>query len=90
MIETLGKDRGIDKRVVVRAIEQAFLVTARKKYGIQGEYETRYNDSEDEIEIYQYKNVVESVKDPIIEITINEARNLDSEVEVGDQLGIRI
>ncbi|MBC7430373.1 MAG: transcription termination factor NusA [Bacteriovorax sp.] len=90
MIETLGKDRGIDKRVVVRAIEQAFLVTARKKYGIQGEYETRYNDTEDEIEIYQYKNVVEAVKDPIIEITINEARNLDSEVEVGDQLGIRI
>lgn len=90
MIETLGKDRGIDKRVVVRAIEQAFLVTARKKYGIQGEYETRYNDAEDEIEIYQYKNVVDTVKDPIIEITINEARNLDSEVEIGDQLGIRI
>lgn len=90
MIETLGKDRGIDKRVVVRAIEQAFLVTARKKFGIQGEYETRYNDAEDEIEIYQYKNVVETVKDPIIEITLNEARNLDSEVEIGDQLGIRI
>ena len=90
MIETLGKDRGIDKRVVVRAIEQAFLVTARKKFGIQGEYETRYNDAEDEIEIYQYKNVVDAVKDPIIEITINEARNLDSEVEIGDQLGIRI
>jgi N utilization substance protein A len=90
MIETLGKDRGIDKRVVVRAIEQAFLVTARKKYGIQGEYETRYNDAEDEIEIYQYKNVVENVKDPIIEITINDARTLDEAVEVGDQLGIRI
>ncbi len=90
MIETLGKERGIDKKVVVKAIEQAFLVTARKKYGIQGEYETRYNDTEDEIEIYQYKNVVEAVKDPIIEIIINEARNLDSAVEIGDQLGIRI
>lgn len=90
MIETLGKDRGIDKRVVVRAIEQAFLVTARKKFGIQGEYETRYNDADDEIEIYQYKNVVETVKDPIIEITLNEAKNLDADVEVGDQLGIRI
>jgi len=90
MIETLGKDRGIDKRVVIRAIEQAFLVTARKKFGIQGEYETRYNEAEDEIEIYQYKNVVESVKDSIVEIQLNEAKNLDGEVEVGDQLGIRI
>lgn len=90
MIETLGKDRGIDKRVVVRAIEQAFLVTARKKFGIQGEYETRYNDAEDEIEIYQYKNVVDSVKDPIVEINLKDAKVLDSDVEVGDQLGIRI
>ncbi len=90
MIETLGKDRGIDKRVVIKAIEQAFLVTARKKYGIQGEYETKYNDVEDEIEIYQYKNVVDTVKDPIVEIVINDAKVLDSEVELGDQLGIRI
>jgi N utilization substance protein A len=90
MIETLGKDRGIDKRVVIKAIEQAFLVTARKKYGIQGEYETRYNDAEDEIEIYQYKNVVDTVKDPIVEIVINDAKVLDNDVELGDQLGIRI
>lgn len=53
VIEALGKDRGIDREIVIKAIEQAFLVTARKKYGIQGEYETRYNSEEDEIEIYQ-------------------------------------
>lgn len=90
IIETLGKDRGIDKRVVIRAIEQAFLVTARKKFGIQGEYETRYNDADDEIEIYQYKNVVEKVKDSIVEINLADAKKLDEDVEVGDQLGIRI
>ncbi len=90
MIDTLGKDRGIDKRVVVRAIEQAFLVTARKKFGIQGEYETRYNEVDDEIEIYQYKNVVENVKDKIIEISLPDAKTLDADVEMGDQLGIKI
>ena len=51
MIELLGKDRGVDKEVVVNAIEQAFLVTARKKYGIQGEYEARYNEDDGEIEL---------------------------------------
>ena len=70
VIEALGKDRGVQKDVVVKAIEQAFLVTARKKYGIQGEYETRYNPEEDDIEIFQYKNVVEAVKDPILEIDL--------------------
>ena len=50
VIEALGKDRGIDKKIVIEAIEQAFLVTARKKFGIQGEYETRYNEDDDDID----------------------------------------
>ena len=90
VIEALGKDRGIDREIVIKAIEQAFLVTARKKYGIQGEYETRYNSEEDEIEIYQYKNVVNDVRDNIVEINLEDAQKLDEDVEVGDQLGIRI
>ena len=90
VIEQLGKDRGIKKDVIVGAIEQAFLVTARKKFGIQGEYEAKYNEGDGEVEIYQYKTVVDSVRDPIIEIDIPAAKSLDDECEVGDQLGIKI
>jgi N utilization substance protein A len=90
VIEQLGKDRGIKKEVVVGAIEQAFLVTARKKFGIQGEYEARYNEEDGEIEIFQFKNVVDSVNDKIIEITFDSAKELDAECELGDQLGIKI
>ncbi|MEK6623450.1 MAG: transcription termination factor NusA, partial [Bdellovibrionota bacterium] len=90
VIEALGKDRGIDRSVVVKAIEQAFLVTARKKFGIQGEYETRYNDGDSDVEIYQYKNVVDKVRDPILEICLGDAKALDQEAEIGDQIGIRI
>ncbi|MDP7319888.1 MAG: transcription termination factor NusA [Bacteriovoracaceae bacterium] len=90
VIELLGKDRGIKKEIVVGAIEQAFLVTARKKFGIQGEYEARYNEDDGEIEIFQYKNVVDAVKDPIVEINYNSAKELDEDCEVGDQLGIKI
>lgn len=90
VIEQLGKDRGIKRDVVIGAIEQAFLVTARKKFGIQGEYEAKYNEDDGEIEIFQYKNVVDGVKDPIVEIEFNQARELDDECAVGDQLGIKI
>ena len=90
VIEALGKERGVERSVVVNAIEQAFLVTARKKYGIQGEYETRYNEQEDDIEIYQYKNVVDTVRDGILEISTDDAKELDPEAEIGDQLGVRI
>ena len=82
VIEQLGKDRGIQKEVVIGAIEQAFMVTARKKFGIQGEYEARYNQEDGEIEIFQYKNVVEGdVKDPIVEINHDTAKELDEECE---------
>ena len=90
VIEALGKDRGVEKNIVIKAIEQAFLVTARKKFGLQGEYETRYNEEEDDIEIYQYKNVVEIVKDSILEITLDSAKELNEDAQIGDQLGIRI
>ena len=90
MIEMLGKDRGVEKQLVIKAIEQAFLVTARKKYGIQGEYETKYIEEDDDVEIFQYKTVVNSVRDEIVEIDLPSAKKLDEEVQIGDQLGIRI
>ena len=90
VIEALGKERGVEKEIVINAIEQAFLVTARKKYGIQGEYETKYNAEDDEVEIYQYKNVVENVRDSILEMTLDEAKQLDEDAEIGDQLGLRL
>ena len=65
-------------------------MTARKKYGLQGEYETKYNEEENDIEIYQYKNVVENVRDPIVEISLEDAKNCDGETAIGDQLGIRL
>ncbi len=90
VIEQLGKDRGIKKEIIIGAIEQAFLVTARKKFGIQGEYEARYNEGDGEVEIYQYKNVVDKVRDPIVEIDFQDAQKLDDACEMGDQLGIKI
>ena len=90
VIESLGKDRGITKEIVVQAIESAFMVTARKKFGIQGEYEARYNEADGDVEIYQYKNVVDTVKDSVLEIDLSSAKKLDEDVEIGDQLGIKI
>ena len=90
VIEQLGKDRGIKKELVIGAIEQAFLVAARKKFGIQGEYETKYNEEDSEIEIFQFKNVVDEVRDDIREIDLESAKELDPDAQVGEQLGLRI
>ncbi len=90
VIDLIGKERGVKKEIVIAAIEQSFIVTARKKYGIQGEFEAKYSEDDGDIEIFQYKTVVESVKDPIIEINMEDAKGLDEEAEMGDQLGMKL
>ena len=90
IIEQVGKDKGIDRKVIIEALEQAVLTASRKKYGHQGEIEVRYNEEAGEVELFQFKQVVAEVADPSIEISLDEARILDSEVEPGDSLGVKL
>ncbi len=39
-----------------------------EKFGIQGEYEARYNEDDGEIEIFQYKNIVDADKDHMVDM----------------------
>ena len=90
VIDQVGKDKGIDRKVIIEALEQAVLTASRKKYGHQGEIEVRYNEEAGEIELFQFKQVVEEVMNPSTEISLEEARELDSEAQVGDSLGVKL
>ena len=90
IIDQVGKDKGIDRKVIIDALEQAVLTASRKKYGHQGEIEVRYNEEAGEVELFQFKQVVEEVTNPSAEITLEEAKELDSEAEVGDSLGVKL
>jgi len=90
VIDQVGKDKGIDRKVIIEALEQAVLTASRKKYGHQGEIEVHYNEEIGEIELFQFKQVVEEVVSPPIEISLEEAKGLDSEVQVGDSLGVKL
>jgi len=90
VIDQVGKDKGIDRKVIIEALEQAVLTASRKKYGHQGEIEVRYNEEIGEVELFQFKQVVEKVVDPSTEISLEEARELDSEAQLGDSLGVKL
>jgi N utilization substance protein A len=90
IIDQVGKDKGIDKKILVDALEQALLAAARKKYGPKQEIEAKYNDEVGEVELFQFKTVVKNVKNPHAEIALEDAKDLDLEVEVGDSLGTKI
>ena len=90
VIDQVGKDKGIDRKVIIEALEQAVLTASRKKYGHQGEIEVHYNEEVGEVELFQFKQVVEEVENPATEISLEEAQELDNEAQVGDSLGVKL
>ncbi len=90
LIEQMCKDRGIDKAIIIEALEAAMLNAARKKMGPHVEIEAHYNEDAGEIEVFQFKKVEEKVTDPDMQISLAEAREMDEEVEPGDSLGMKI
>ncbi len=91
LIEQMGKDKGIEKEVIIEALESAILTAARKKLGAKVELESKYNEEAGELEVFQFKTVVEKVVDNETQVSLEEARrDLDEEAEPGDSLGMRI
>lgn len=92
VIEQVGKDKGIDRNVVIDAVTQAMLVAARKKYGTYREIEASYNEETGEVELFEFKEVVPAEKfvDDEVEITLDEARKLDPQAQLDDSIGIKL
>jgi transcription termination/antitermination protein NusA len=92
VIEQVGKDKGIDRAIVIEAVTQGMLVAARKKYGTYREIEASYNEENGEIELYEFKEVVEREKfiDEEVEIPLDEALKLDPAAQLADSLGIKL
>ena len=91
LIEQMGKDRGIDKQIITEALEAAMLTAARKKLGQNVDIEVHYNDEVGEIEVFQFKTVVDKVLDPEMQISTEVAqKTLDEDAQPGDSLGMKI
>ena len=89
-IEQIVKEKGIDRQVVLEAMEQAVLTAANKKYRNTRDLEARYNHESGEVELFEFVTVVEEVVDSYKEIDLEEAREVDPDVEVGDSLGEKL
>src|ERR1700677_4694605 len=93
VIEAVGKDRGIKREIIISALEQAVLMAAQKKYGVNSVLEAHYNNDTGEIDLFQFKKVVDSEPEMLEEseeITVEEARKLDPDAALGDELGIKV
>ncbi len=88
-IETLSKDKGIEPEIVVGAVEDAIALATRKFYKTQENMRAEMDKETGEIRAYVFKTVVEGpeqVEDEINQLTLEQARALAPEVEVGGEL----
>ncbi|MBN2284506.1 MAG: transcription termination/antitermination protein NusA [Deltaproteobacteria bacterium] len=91
LIEQVGKEKGIDKEIIIHALETAVLTAAKKKMGQSMDIEVQYNEEEGEIEAFIFKTVVDKVVTPETQISIEEARaDYDEDAEPGDSLGMKM
>ena len=90
VIEQVGKEKGISKETLIEALEEAILSASKKKFGNHLDLETKYNLELGEIEIFQFKTVVEEVKEPDSEISLENAGKHDPECMIGDSIGIKM
>jgi N utilization substance protein A len=90
VIEQVSRDKGIERHVLIKALEEALKSAARKKYGPKVDIEVQYSEESGELEVFQFKEVSEVVDEPMLQISLDEGRRLDPECEVGDSLGTKM
>ena len=90
IIEQISRDKGIEKHLLVETIEEAVRSAARKKFGSRRDMEVQYNEELGEVEIFQFRTVVENVEDEQTEISLEEASALDPGVKLHDEIGTKM
>lgn len=90
IVDQICRDKGIDRALLIDAIEEAVRSAVRKKFGNRREIEVQFNEELGEIEVFQYRTVVDEVYDEETEISLEDARQLDPEAELDDDLGEKL
>lgn len=87
LIDTIQREKNIPRDVVIEIVESAMVAAARKRYGMQRDIEAHFNEELGEVELWEFKTVVEDVEDDMIEMTLEDGRDNDPECEFGIRWG---
>ncbi|HEU5452188.1 MAG TPA: transcription termination factor NusA [Terriglobales bacterium] len=90
-IEGISREKGIDPQIVVSAVEDAIVVATRKYYKTQENLRAELDKETGQIRAFIVKSVVEGqeqVEDPVNQLTLDQAKRLDPNAEVGGEIRI--
>ncbi len=90
MIDQVSREKSVERDVLIKALEEAVRVAARKKHGPEYDLEVQYNEEHGEIEVFEFKEVVENVTNERLQVSLEAAHEMDPGSELGDELGIKM
>ncbi|TWI66042.1 NusA antitermination factor [Desulfobotulus alkaliphilus] len=90
VIEQVSRDKGIPMESLIHTLEEALESAAKKKLGSHIDVEAQYNPDAGEIEVFQFREVVEEVTNPDFQLSLKDGRKLDPDCEIGDSLGTKL
>src|ERR1700730_2442300 len=89
VIDALSREKGIDPQIVVSAVEDAIVAATRKKEKSQENLKGELDKETGNIRVYAVKSILPSeddIEDPQLEISLDEAKALDPNAEVGGEV----
>jgi len=86
VIQQIAGEKGIDKEVLFEALESALLSASKKTMGAADNVRMHLDRATGALKVYQRKRVVEEVTDPKLEISLADAKALNPEAELDDEL----
>ncbi len=89
VIDALSREKGIDPRIVVSAVEDAIVVATRKYYKTQENLRAELDKESGQIRAYAVRSIVESpeqIEDPLSQIALDDAKRIDPAAEIGGEL----
>lgn len=86
IVEQMSKERGIPKESILGTLESALLSAVRKKYGLTPEINIKIDPTSGEISITALKKIVRKVSNPMEEISLKDAKAIDSAKAIDDSV----
>lgn len=85
-LDDLEKERGISKDVLIEAMESALVSAYKKEYDPSQNIRVYLDSEKGEFEVMKQKEVVAEVTDPASQVSLEEAKDINSELQLGDIL----
>jgi len=82
-LDQLEEEKGISKEEVFQILEKALMSAYRKNFGSSRNVEVKIDRNTGSIELYQILEVVENVENPALQISLEEAKKIDPEAQIG-------